>query len=101
MKIYKQTEIDELANILNKEKIMVNSVHHDYVDFSMKNLMVSASSSDNIIEAVELPNHPFLIGLQWHPELMKNDSILLYFSSYLKVCSQSMNFKEINHCISI
>lgn len=62
---------------------MVNSVHHDYVDFSMKNLMVSASSSDNIVEAVELPNHPFLIGLQWHSEYLVDDNSIKIFDGFI------------------
>lgn len=72
-----------LANIINKEKIMVNSVHHDYVDFSMKDLIVSGISSDNIIEAVELENHPFLLGLQWHPEYLLDDNSIKIFDSFI------------------
>ena len=73
-----------LAGILNKEKIMVNSIHHDYVDFLMNELIVSASSIDNIIEAVELPNHPFLIGLQWHPEYLIDDNSIKIFDEFIK-----------------
>ena len=77
-----------LSNIINKEKIMVNSIHHDYVDFLMNELIVSASSSDNIIEAVELPNHPFLIGLQWHPEYLIDDNSIKIFDEFIKSVNQ-------------
>jgi len=29
---------------------------------------VTARSKDGVIEAVELPNHRFVVGVQWHPE---------------------------------
>lgn len=76
-----------LGKILGKDIIKVNSVHHDYIDFSMVDLKVASISEDNIIEAVELPNHPFLIGIGWHPEyLMDNEAIKIfdYFINTMK-----------------
>ncbi len=32
-------------------------------------LSVVARAPDGVIEAVELASHPWLIGVQWHPEL--------------------------------
>jgi putative glutamine amidotransferase len=29
----------------------------------------AAQAPDGTIEAIELPEHPWLIGVQWHPEL--------------------------------
>ena len=64
-----------LYDILKKDKIKVNSVHHSYVNFEMNDLIVSSVSEDGIIEAVELVKHPFFIGVEWHPEyLMDEDS---------------------------
>lgn len=72
-----------LKDILCKDSIMINSIHHDYVDFSMNELVVSAISNDNIIEAVELSNHPFLIGLQWHPEYLMDDNSKKIFDKFI------------------
>lgn len=57
-----------LFKILNKEEIMVNSLH----SFAISNtsLDISAYSSDGIIEAVESKNRKFFLGIQWHPELL-------------------------------
>jgi putative glutamine amidotransferase len=33
-------------------------------------LTVVARAPDGVIEALEAPNHPFCIGVQWHPEAM-------------------------------
>lgn len=36
--------------------------------------MVCARASDNTIEALEMPEHKFAIGVQWHPECMYRKS---------------------------
>lgn len=73
-----------LKEIIGKDKIMVNSLHHDYIEFPMNELVISSISSDNIIEAVELPYHPFFVAVQWHPEYLldnNNKKIFDYFIS--------------------
>ncbi len=49
-------------------EISIFSTHHQSVKSPGKGLIVSAMSTDGIIEAIELPDYPFLIGVQWHPE---------------------------------
>jgi putative glutamine amidotransferase len=57
-----------LNQITNSTKLKVNSLHHQAIKTLAPNLKVSALSEDEIIEAVEMDNHPFFLGLQWHPE---------------------------------
>lgn len=54
--------------------LFVNSYHHQAIDKPGKNLIVSARASDSTIEALEMPSHPFAIGVQWHPECMYRTS---------------------------
>lgn len=56
-----------LFQVIQKETILVNSMHHQAVKSAGK-LQVSAVAADDVNEAVELPNHPFAMGVQWHPE---------------------------------
>lgn len=44
-----------------------------------KKLEITATASDGVIEAYKDKNHPFLIGVQWHPEyeLTKFDTKLI------------------------
>ena len=69
-----QLESDsELARILSSvggEPVWVNSLHHQGIQDIAKDLRPIASSSDHLVEAVELPGHPFGLGVQWHPEAM-------------------------------
>lgn len=54
--------------------LLVNSYHHQAIDKPGKNLVISARASDSTIEALEMPSHPFAIGVQWHPECMYRKS---------------------------
>jgi putative glutamine amidotransferase len=48
--------------------LAVNSMHHQAVRDVAPSLKVSALSEDGIVEAIELPEARFFIGVQWHPE---------------------------------
>lgn len=53
---------------------LVNSFHHQAVQTPGKGLSVTARAQDGTIEAVESSIHPFVIGVQWHPECMYRTS---------------------------
>jgi putative glutamine amidotransferase len=46
----------------------VNSRHHQAVKDIGKNLVVTATAPDGVIEAIEDPSLRFCLGVQWHPE---------------------------------
>ena len=51
----------------NKERITVNSSHHQAIKKIGKGLRLTAAAPDGLIEAIEAKTG-FLIGVQWHPE---------------------------------
>lgn len=57
-----------LYGIVRKESIMTNTFHHQAVKNVAPSLRASAWAEDGTVEAVESDTHPFLIGVQWHPE---------------------------------
>ena len=69
----------KLFNIIKKQKIQVNSAHHQAIDRPGKELIVSAHSDDGIIEAIEHSQHDWCIGVQWHPEFLitPDDNLLM------------------------
>lgn len=56
------------------ESCYVNSYHHQSVKKFGKNLLLSAIASDGVVEAVEHPDLPFVLGVQWHPECLIEES---------------------------
>jgi putative glutamine amidotransferase len=64
-------KVDEgttLAGIIRQQIVQVNSLHHQGIDRLASDLIPTAYAPDGITEAVELPNHPFGLAVQWHPE---------------------------------
>ncbi|WP_251978919.1 gamma-glutamyl-gamma-aminobutyrate hydrolase family protein [Salinicola avicenniae] len=59
-----------LAEILNRRYCQVNSLHHQAVDHTGEGLDVVARDRDQLVQAIESASHPFLIGVQWHPEFL-------------------------------
>lgn len=57
-----------LHHVLGRRPV-VNSTHHQAVD-DPGAFRVTGRAPDGVIEAVELPNHRFCVGVQWHPELL-------------------------------
>ena len=74
--IYKHSK---LFKICGKNKIKVNSAHHQAIKKLGKDLKVSAISNDGVIESIEHKKHRWCIGLQWHPEfLITNEDLKIY-----------------------
>ncbi len=59
-----------LAQILGANEVKVNSLHHQGIDRVAPSLKATAYAPDGLVEAVELPQHPFGLGVQWHPECL-------------------------------
>ena len=63
-----------LNSILGAHTLPVNSFHHQAVKEVSPALRAAAYNDDGYVEAVESPSHPFLVAVQWHPELMYETS---------------------------
>ncbi len=62
-----------LANILGKTEFRVNSLHHQSVQEAAPNVKITGHSPDGIVESLEIPEHPFALSVQWHPEDLVDD----------------------------
>lgn len=56
-----------IAHIVGHE-VPVNSLHHQAVRRVAPGFVVTARAEDGVIEAIEQPDHPYALGVQWHPE---------------------------------
>jgi len=65
-----------LAEALGATELEVNSSHHQAVDAVGHPLVVTARSSDGVIEGLETPREAdwWMIAVQWHPEELTGDA---------------------------
>ncbi len=64
-----------LHRILRVDQCEVNSIHHQAVERVGKGLRVDAHDRNRIVQGIEHIRHPFMIGVQWHPEYMPQSAI--------------------------
>jgi putative glutamine amidotransferase len=57
-----------LSRILGTTRLDVNSRHQEAVVETSDRAVTSARADDGVIEAIEIPDRRFAIGVQWHPE---------------------------------
>jgi putative glutamine amidotransferase len=59
----------KLFNIVGAERFDAPSWHHQALNDVAAPFKVVATADDGVIEAVEIDSHPWLVCVQWHPEL--------------------------------
>jgi len=64
------TRNGKLRKILGNGTCFVNSLHDQAVKKMGTNLAVAAIDGNQIVQAIEHTRHPFMIGVQWHPEYL-------------------------------
>ncbi len=76
-----------LASLWEKKQTVVNSLHHQSCSVPGEGFLVSARSSDGLIEAIEHTGCRFALGVQWHPEAMKTEEMGLLFAAFLRAAA--------------
>ena len=67
----------QVAGILGRDTLSVPCHHHQAIERLGAGLTATARSDDGVIEAVELDGHPFVVAVQWHPEVSEDHSLFL------------------------
>lgn len=60
-----------LVDLYGGGRLRIASWHHQAVDRLGDGLRAVAFAPDGVVEALELPGAPWLLALQWHPELQQ------------------------------
>lgn len=82
-------EPDSFIQKLLGDFAYTNSYHHQAVDRLGKGLTVSGFTGDAIVEAIEMPSHTYVLGVQWHPENMLDCSNMKQlFAALLRYAKQ-------------
>ena len=76
-----------LHSIIGSDTLTVNSFHHQAASEPGARIRFSAYSEDGIPEGLEIPGHPFALGVQWHPECMQEyDDHMKLFRAFVEAC---------------
>jgi putative glutamine amidotransferase len=80
-----------LRRITRRAEIQVNSSHHQAVKKLAASLLATAVAPDGVIEAIESQRHPFLLGVQWHPEFLfdRHEVHRRLFLAFVKAASRA------------
>jgi len=78
-----------ISKIIGELDLKVNSLHHQGIKDLGKGLVAVGVAPDGLIEAIESPGYPYLIGMQWHPEELTDDPVWKrFFDDFIEVCSK-------------
>jgi len=81
-----------LALVLGTTQIEINSLHHQGIKDLSPEVTPLAWSPDGLVEAIQVPNNPFGLAVQWHPEWLPDDSCsLAFFSSFIESARMHQN----------
>lgn len=76
-----------VAEIVGKPILRVNSLHHQGIKDLAPALKAVGYAPDGLIEAVELPGHPFGLAVQWHPEWLTTQPEMRHlFRRFVEAC---------------
>jgi putative glutamine amidotransferase len=79
-----------LQKIFNRGTMKVNTTHHQAIRDPGKGLVINATASDGIVEGIESTKHSFVLGVQWHPEVLaqRSPAHRKIFSSFIAICKR-------------
>ena len=96
-----QVQIQEdsrLHNILGVSEISVNSLHHQAIKIPGQGVYISGYAEDGVAECIEIPNHPFMLAVQSHPEELYSDYPLWMnlFHNFIEACTYYMHHDSLD-----
>ena len=77
-----------LEQLTGSNTLNVNSMHHQACRKLAPGLVACGHASGNLIEAVEKPDYPFFLGVQWHPEYLweQDEAAMGLFQTFVDAC---------------
>ncbi len=78
-----------LYSVIGSDLLEVNSRHHQGIKVPGEGLRISAVAPDGLAEGIELPDFPFVLGVQWHPESLCSRYPMhqKLFDAFVRACS--------------
>jgi len=84
-----------LGKLVGKEHLEVNSYHHQGVNRLAEGLEIMALADDGLVEAVYMPDRPYVWAVQWHPEFsLKDETSKRIFTFFVENTERSVSHKK-------
>ncbi len=61
-----------LASVVGTQRLATNSLHHQVIDRLGRGCVAVATNQDGHVEALEIDGAANIIGVQWHPEMLRH-----------------------------
>ena len=83
-------DVSRSAQIFGETWLDVNSLHHQGLKDIAPGLRATGFASDGLVEVVEIPDHPYAIAVQWHPEWITDQlPMQRLFTSFVDAAGES------------
>ena len=95
MQEYQIDEGSHLHQLIGDSKVVGKSYHHQAVKDLGQGLTIVSHSEDGTVEAIEANDHPWMIGVQWHPErTLESAATQNLFAQFIKAASEYAERKQ-------
>lgn len=88
VRIVKNTKLHKIFG----DKVITNSFHHQAVKDLAPDFKISALSKDGVVEGIEKQGEDFIVGVQWHPEMLAangNLDMLKLFKTFISIADKN------------
>jgi len=86
---YELEQGSQLAGIVGTVDMKGQSWHHQAINEVGSGLRIVGRSEDDVIEAIEASDRPWMIGVQWHPERsLDEDANLRLFKEFVSAAGK-------------
>ena len=81
-----------LSCVFEKEALLTNSFHHQAIKDLAPGFRANAWAKDGVIEGIEKIDGSFVVGVQWHPEMMteKHTDMHKLFCAFVEEASKNI-----------
>src|SRR5690349_236603 len=78
----------KLYRIIGNDRLEVNTTHHQAVKLPGEGLVINAVAPDGLVEGIESRQHAFVLGVQWHPEVLSpyREAHHRIFAAFIAAC---------------
>ncbi len=80
-----------IYKIIGDNRVKINSIHSQSIDLLGNNLIITAQEKNKVVQVIEDPRFDFLLGVQFHPELLiYHKYFRKIFSTFVKAAKKHM-----------